>query len=81
MAKIVRGTISPEQFQGPLRQGTSPVMMMAKGSFVMGNVLSTDAEGNAIDSGGIAEIITISFKVNGAEICRVVPKLVTRVRR
>ena len=81
MAKQVRGTISPEQFQGSLRQGDSPVMLMAKGTFVMGNALTTDTDGNAIDSGALPAVVTTSFKVNGVEICRVIPKLVARVRR
>lgn len=81
MAKTVRGTISPEQFQGPLRQGDSPVMLMAKGTFVMGNVLTTDPDGNAIDSGASSMIVTEPFMINGEEICRVMPASNLRVRR
>jgi hypothetical protein len=52
MAKRERGTISPEQIQGALRQGDSPIVLMAKGAFVPGNLVATDADGNAVDSGG-----------------------------
>lgn len=52
MAKRVRGTFSPEQIQGELRQGDNNVVLMAKGVFVPGNLVATDADGNAVDSGG-----------------------------
>lgn len=52
MAKRERGTISPEQIQAALRQGDSPIVLMAKGAFIPGNLVATDADGNAVDSGG-----------------------------
>jgi len=51
MAKRERGTISPEQIQAALRQGDSPVVLMAKGEFIPGNLVATDEGGNAVDSG------------------------------
>ena len=81
MAKAIRGTISPEQFQGDLRQGDSPVMLMAKGTFVMGNVLTTDTDGNAIDSGASSLIVTVPFMINGVEVCRVIPPSGLRIRK
>lgn len=52
MAKRIRGTFSPEQIQGELRQGDSPIVLMAKGEFIPGDAVVTDADGNAVDSGG-----------------------------
>lgn len=57
MAKRVRGTFSPEQIQGDLRQGDSPVVLMAKGEFISGNAVVTDADGNAVDSGGVPLVV------------------------
>lgn len=51
MAKRERGTISPEQIQGQFRQGDSPIVLMAKGAFIPGNAVVTDADGNAVDGG------------------------------
>jgi len=61
--KRERGTISPEQIQAALRQGNSPIVLMAKGEFVAGNVLTTDDCGNAVDSGGVGGGIPI--EING----------------
>ena len=57
MAKRERGTFSPEQIQGALRQGDSPIVLMAKGEFIPGHAVITDAGGNAVDSGGAPLVV------------------------
>jgi hypothetical protein len=49
--KRERGTISPEQIQAQFRQGNSPVVLMAAGEFIPGNVIVSDECGNAVDGG------------------------------
>lgn len=67
--KVVRGTISPEQIRGELRQGDSSVVLMAKGLFT-GKVLTTDECGNAVETDDLPE--TIPFSTNSVELCRVI---------
>lgn len=71
--KVVRGTISPEQVQGALRQGDSPMVLMAQQSydFTPGYVLVTDECGNAVDT--IGGLDAIPFQLNSGELCRVFP--------
>lgn len=57
MAKRERGTLSPEQIQGALRQGDSPIVLMAKGAFVEGHGVQIDEGGNAVDSGGVPLVV------------------------
>lgn len=68
MAKRERGTISPEQIQAALRQGDSPVVLMAKGEFTPGNLIATDADGNAVDSGSTGGGGGSNILVNGVPV-------------
>ena len=71
--KRVRGTLSPEQIQALLRQGTSPMVLMARQGydFTPGYYLTTDDEGNAVDV--MPMLDSIPFQTNSTEICRVFP--------
>ena len=68
MAKRVRGSISPEQIQGDLRQGDSSVVLMAQGPFTPGNMVVIDDNGNAADGGPSGAGARTLVRVNTAGI-------------